>query len=246
MGRLWQKTYVYDGAQYHLDIHGFVRNSVLLPERVTDCSVSFVLRESDETMKVYPFEFKYTVTYEIKNNALHVIFEVENKANKTMYFGIGGHPGINLPLDSVHEFEDYSVYFEDNAKPEQAVFSEDCFFLNGYVPFELSCGRLDLRHSLFDNDAIILKEHGGRVRLRPRDSGLGVEVGFSDFKYLGMWHKPKSDAPYVCIEPWSSLPSEREVITDISKQADLIKLEVGEKYKAEYYVRPEIFKNEDE
>ena len=239
VGRLWQKTYIYDGREYNLKIHGFVRNSELSPENITDSAVSFTMTNSDETLAVYPFEFKYTVTFEIKNGALFVTFEVENRDNKTMYFGAGGHPGINLPLDSKHKFEDYSIYFENGAKPKQAVFSDDCFFLNGYTPFELQKeNRLDMKHKLFDNDAIILKDHGGKVTLKPRDKGYGVEVGFEDFRYLGLWHKPKTDAPYVCIEPWSSLPSLRDVITDITKQKDLIKLEAGEKYKAGYHIKP--------
>ena len=34
-----------------------------------------------------------------------------------------------------------------------------------------------------------------------------VSVSFEDFDYVGVWsmHKP-FDVPYVCIEPWSSLP----------------------------------------
>ena len=242
VGRLWRKTYVYNGKEYNLDIHGFIRNSVLTPENVTGNAVSFVMKNNEETEKLYPFEFSYIVTFEIKNDALNVKFDVLNTGEKTMYFGIGGHPGINLPLDKEHKFEDYSVYFEKDAAPDKAVFSEDCFFLNSYVPFALNGeNRLDMKHGLFDNDAIILKNHGGKVTLRPRDSGLGAVIGFSDFTYLGLWHKPKTDAPYVCVEPWSSLPSEREVITDITKQPDLIKLSSTEQYTSEYFIRPEIF-----
>ena len=242
VGRLWQKTYIYNGRQYPLDIHGFVKDSALLPVSVTESAASFVLKSSDETLLIYPFEFCYRVNFELKNGALYVTYGVENTGVKTMFFGLGGHPGINVPLDGGRAFEDYALYFCKDAAPERAVFSEDCFFLNAYEPFELSEDkRLDMDHSLFDNDAIILKNHGGKVVLRPRDGGLGVTAGLQDFTHLGLWHRPKTDAPYVCIEPWTSLPSKRGVITDISAQPDLIKLENNEKYTAGYYIRPEVF-----
>ncbi len=242
VGRLWQKTYIYDGRQYPLDIHGFVKNSVLEPESVTEAAASFALKSSDETLKIYPFDFVYKVTFEIKNDALYVTYGVENTGEKTMYFGLGGHPGINLPLDNGHVFEDYALYFCKDAAPEKAVFSEDCFFLDAYEPFALrEDQRLDMEHNLFDNDAIILKNHGDRVILKPRRGGRGVTVGLRDFTYLGLWHRPKTDALYVCIEPWTSLPSKRGVITDIAEQSDLIKLEKTEKYTACYYIRPAVF-----
>ena len=39
--------------------------------------------------------------------------------------------------------------------------------------------------------------------------------------YLGIWHMPHTDAPYVCIEPWSSLPSRKDVIEDLETQENL-------------------------
>ena len=48
--------------------------------------------------------------------------------------------------------------------------------------------------------------------------------------YLGIWHWPKTDAPYVCIEPWSSLPARHGSIVQLEKQKDLITAEPGERY----------------
>ena len=38
---------------------------------------------------------------------------------------------------------------------------------------------------------------------------------------FGIWHMPHTDAPYVCIEPWSSLPSRKGVVEDLETQENL-------------------------
>jgi galactose mutarotase-like enzyme len=49
-------------------------------------------------------------------------------------------------------------------------------------------------------------------------------------KYLGLWHVPKTKAPYICIEPWSSLPSRQDIVEEFENQSDLISLPSGETY----------------
>jgi len=57
-----------------------------------------------------------------------------------------------------------------------------------------------------------------------------VTVSFPDMPYLGVWHWPKKDAPYVCIEPWASLPSREGKTAVLEEQADLIRLDPGKTY----------------
>ena len=49
-------------------------------------------------------------------------------------------------------------------------------------------------------------------------------------KYLGLWHMPKTNAPYICIEPWSSLPSREGIIEVFEKQSNLLVLEKNKQY----------------
>ena len=54
---------------------------------------------------------------------------------------------------------------------------------------------------------------------------------------LGFWHMPKTDAPYVCLEPWSSLPSRQDVVEDLETQPDLISLPAGEVWTTTWSLR---------
>lgn len=61
----------------------------------------------------------------------------------------------------------------------------------------------------------------------PQDTH-SVTVSYPDMPYLGIWHMPKMDAPYVCIEPWRSLPAAADQLTVFEEKPDLVHLEAGQ------------------
>ena len=105
------------------------------------------------------------------------------------------------------------------------------------TPFVLEEGvRLPLCHSLFDDDAIILTDMAKRVQLASEKAEKEISVTYPDMKYLGIWHRPKTDAPYVCIEPWSSLPSRKGIVEDLETQPGLVHLAAGEEYRNQFEI----------
>ena len=82
-------------------------------------------------------------------------------------------------------------------------------------------------HNIFDEDAIVLEETSGQVLLHSLKGKKGVRVDYPDMPYIGFWHMPCTDAPYVCIEPWCSLPSRQGITEDLEKQENLLSLESG-------------------
>ena len=153
------------------------------------------------------------------------------------FFGIGGHPGFNVPLEEGLRFEDYVLEFGNPAHPTRVGFTEDCH-LNGqdelYALEEER--RIPLQHNLFDQDAIVLKNMDRCVTLRSDKGTRAVKVRFPQYTHLGFWHMPHTTAPYVCIEPWSSLPSRYGVVEDLSQQSDLVRLEAGKIYENQWSI----------
>ena len=94
--------------------------------------------------------------------------------------------------------------------------------------YELLEGRrIPLRHNLFDEDAIVLEKTSGEVLLHSTKGKKAVKVSYADMPYVGFWHMPCMDAPYVCIEPWCSLPSRQGITENLEEQKNLISLEAG-------------------
>lgn len=84
---------------------------------------------------------------------------------------------------------------------------------------------------MFDDDAIILGNPGSRIQLKAKDRENSITVEYPDMSYLGIWHMPKTQAPYICLEPWTSLPSRKDVVEDLETQENLIGLEAGAVYR---------------
>ena len=111
-------------------------------------------------------------------------------------------------------------------------FSEDCFVNGEDSEFILSDGgKLPLAHNLFDQDAIVLTDMAKAVTLCSEKGTRSVRVSYPQMNFLGIWHMPFTDAPYVCIEPWSALPSRKGRIEDLSEQPNLVHLPAGKRYE---------------
>lgn len=242
IARLTEGKYTYHGKEYSMQIHGIVKCREMEAEEKGD-ELIFSLQSDEETLSQYPFRFRFEIRYRLRGNALTVTCRVENQEDRTMYFGIGGHPGFQVPYLRGTEFSDYVLQFPEAEQPFRVQFSEDCF-VEGETPFtDLREGKLSLRHSLFDQDAIVLRGAGHSVRLclgREWEQRAGKEekreasaicVKFPQMNYVGFWHLPKSEAPYLCIEPWSSLPSRKGIVEDLERQENLLSLEGGEVYE---------------
>ena len=89
---------------------------------------------------------------------------------------------------------------------------------------------------MFDHDAIFLSETSGEVTLRSEKGGKSVCVSYPDMKYVGFWHKPFTKAPFVCIEPWTSVPAYDGVIDKLETKRDMIHLKAGESRSAEFTI----------
>ncbi len=237
IARMTEGKYTLGGREYHMDIHGFVKDSELAAAECGGDGLLLRLKDNEETLARYPYHFTYEIEYRLNGNCLEVVYRVVNEDEKTMYFGIGGHPGFNVPLEDGLQFEDYELTFagagglSSEGDTRRVVFSPACF-VTGTEPFALGDGgTLPLRHDLFDDDAIVLTGVPAQVCLHAKNGRKAVRVSYPQMRYLGIWHKPHSDAPYVCIEPWSSLPSRDGIVEDLAKQPGLIALEAGKTYE---------------
>ena len=230
VARLTNESYTYRGTTYHLPIHGFAPTAAFAVTEGSSDSVTFTMESNPAFYEMYPFLFRFSIRYYLEDQTLCVEFIVENLDSKTMYFGLGGHPGINVPLEEGLTFEDYYLEFP-NASMRRVEFTPACFITGKDDPFEVENNRYPLHHSMFDEDAIVLKDVGGRTKLASDKGSRSVTLIAPDLPVYGFWHMPRTDAPYICLEPWSSLPSRQDVVEDLEKQEDLIALEAGNTYR---------------
>ena len=232
VGRLTDGQYIMDNEKHPLGIHGFFRFQELKLESQSENSVVLSLVPTQELLGQYDRNFKVILSYELQGSTLKISFQVENLDTRNMYFGYGGHPGFRLPLDDALSFQDYDLAFSEKCQPVSIGMSPSCYVQGNDLPLSLVNDQiLPLEHSLFDNDAIIMRNMASAISLKTSKNPHGVTVSYPQMPYLGLWHKPHSDAPYVCIEPWTSLPSRQDVIETFEEKHDMIVLAPHKKYE---------------
>jgi galactose mutarotase-like enzyme len=234
-GRLFEDRYTVADKAYSLERHGFFRRMEL---RLAEYGLEYLLlrTENEKTLyRRYPFRWEAELEYCLEGPTLRVIFRVSNLGRKTMRFAYGGHPGFAVPLIGGLAFEDYYLQFDPSTEPYMIGLSKDGLVEGPEARFALNGGgRLELRHRLFDKDAIFLRGSGENVTLKSDLDAHGVSVSYPGMKFLGIWHTPQTDAPFVCVEPWTSMPARQGVVEDLELKDDMISLGGHDTYQNEW------------
>lgn len=232
-GRLTDGKYTFKGKEYKMNLHGFVRKSLLNVVKKTNTTIVFNIKSNAETLEMYPFNFDFSIKYVLKGAKLINKLIVKNTdENNELLFSLGGHPGFNVPLGDGLTFDDHYMEFKKACQPSQLVMSETCFYTGKDKKFALENDKiLRLKHNLFDNDAIFLSNMADTVTLKSDKSERFVKVHYNDMTHLGFWHAPKTEAPYVCIEPWHGVPAYDKKVDDFETKAEIMRLKPKKTYK---------------
>ena len=203
-------TYRVDGKEYHLPRHGFARDTDFTLIYQSDRKVTFALESSEETKKVYPYDFMLSVSYVLDENKIGVIWHVHNTDTCEIHFQIGGHPAFNVPDMKPGEDQQGRIRL-DNTEPMDALHS----YLDGShemdeVPFiEAEDGVMEFSNNTWRNDSIkIHKCQLHRAELLNKACKAEVTVEFRT-PVVAFWSPYGKQAPFVCIEPWYGIGDPR-------------------------------------
>ena len=231
IGRLTRDSYQYQGTVYPMGIHGFAAGQDFTCRVQEKDKLVLKLTDNEQTRKQYPFALSLEIGFQLVGSQVQISYAVKNRSRQVMPFGIGGYPGFRVPLDDGEDFTDSVVEFAGGCQPDRIGFTPQVYLSGQDEAYPLEEGKyLPLCHDLFDQDAIILKNMSREVTLRSKVSSHGVTVSYPEMSYLGLWHWPETDAPYLCIEPWTSLPARQDVVEDFGCKSDLIHLLPGKTY----------------
>jgi galactose mutarotase-like enzyme len=195
VGTLKNNSFHHNEIEYHLSRHGFARDIEFELIDATENSAVFSIQSSEETLKVYPFEFELQIIYTLDGNNLSIAYKVINKGKYTMPFSIGAHPAFALP----NHFENYAIAFEKE-EPLEYYLLENDLISNKTKKLEVQNKQIPLTFELFKNDALIFKTLQSKSLTILENKNPILRVHFEDFPSLGIW--TKMNAPLLCIEPW--------------------------------------------
>jgi galactose mutarotase-like enzyme len=229
VGRLKNDEYTFSENKYQLPRHGFARNHEFEISSQNEESVTFSLKESEETLTNYPFNFELKIQYTLKDSQLEIAYSVINNSNTIMPFSLGAHPAFAIDSD----FEDYSLLFEkDDVLVNHELENEN--FTGKSVAIPLINNQLPLSYSLFEKDAIVLKKLDSEKVVLLKKEIPYLAVDYKGFPNLGIWTKP--EAPFLCIEPWCGFADNINTKGTILNKEGIITLQPNEVFTTSFSI----------
>ncbi|MEA5429453.1 aldose 1-epimerase family protein [Arcicella lustrica] len=204
VGALKNNQYFYQGKTYTLPRHGFARERVFSVEVQKEDSITFLLKEDEESLKVFPFPFEFRLIYTLVEKTLSVSYSVRNTGNEEMYFSVGGHPAFAVPLSEDTVYEDYYLEFNQTEDFQRWELADGGLIKKEATRFLENTNRLALTKELFYQDALVFKhQKSTEVILKSDKVSKQLKFTFENFPFLGIW--AAINANFVCIEPWCGI-----------------------------------------
>ncbi|MBB6003680.1 aldose 1-epimerase family protein [Arcicella rosea] len=204
IGALKNNQYRYQGKTYTLPRHGFARERVFSVESQMESSITFLLKEDEESLKVFPFNFEFRLVYTLVEKTLSVSYAVKNTGNEEMYFSVGGHPAFAVPLSENSVYDDYYLEFNQTEDFPRWELADGGLIKKEASTFLENTNRLPLTKELFYQDALVFKHlQSTSVVLKADNSDTKLTFDFEGFPFLGIW--AAINANFVCIEPWCGI-----------------------------------------
>ena len=237
-GRLLNNQYTYSGKSYDMKCHGFFTLYAPAVVSQTKNSISFKLTSTDQTLRIYPFDFSLILTYTINGNVLSVDATVENTGDTVLPFMYGAHPGFNIPMDNNLVLEDYAIDFYTD-KLIRTPLNGGPFTSDKTEIIELQNGKIPLSEQwLMEVGTAIFKNETCHAKLSSEKGSRSIEMEYGDeFKYVCLWKAVGEEATYVCIEPWSGIPADGITPERFEDRPSMVRLAPGENKKFSYKIK---------
>ncbi len=187
-GNLPDDTFNYQDQSYTLVQHGFGRR---VPWEVKEtstnncASITLEINSSEDTLKLYPFDFFVSYTYELQGNKLKIWQTYTNKSASEMPFSAGFHPYFLVGDKQKLDVEIPGTEYASNVDQTIKTFA----------------GNFDYQKA--EIDAAFTAISANVTSFSDRDLGRKITLRYSDlFSTLVFW--TLRDQNFVCVEPWSA------------------------------------------
>lgn len=236
VGKTYKNKVKINGNVYPTSQHGFARDHKFSLAGKGEDSISFLLESTEEMKAAYPFSFRLTVTYTLRERKVCVEWKVENTSGEDMYFTIGGHPAFRFAGKGERK-EDYLLYFPNRESLNYVLFDFDEAAVNPDKVYELKLdkGFCPMTEEMFLQDALIFD--GGQVEevwICRKDGTPYVGMESRGFPSFGIWSV--KDAPFVCLEPWDGRCDNIGFDGELSQKPNVVTVKKDGTYVKEYVI----------
>jgi galactose mutarotase-like enzyme len=212
------------GAVRHMPVHGFARDMLFRRRFVGADRCELVLEDSEQTHGYYPFSFRLSAVYRLLPDGVSVAFRLTNPGRELLSAALGVHPGFVWPLPGASDLQRHVI--ELGAMARRPFLRAQEGMLVPDSPASESPSVLHVSPDLFADGAMVLDSPARRGSVVYYGDGpYALRVGWHGFGYVGLWSRPPGG--FICIEPWSTLPSTRGYSGEWANLPGLIQIPSG-------------------
>lgn len=187
-----QPTFKVNGKDFKCDIkHGVLREKECSLFEKEDDRIVLKFTSDKETLRQFPYNFEFYVSYTLSGAKLSVSYKVINRENIPMPCYVGGHPGLYAKDGKA------TIVFEKEEQPR--IWNLDDGEVVSSTLFE-KFRELNISKETLN----IYKTY---IFSGLKSSFLTMKTADVDYKFtfsspvLGLWSKPHA-GEYLCVEPW--------------------------------------------
>jgi len=257
VGSVKNKEYILDGKAYPMGQHGFARDMEHILVSQSEDTLWFKLESNEETMAKYPFAFVLKIGYQLIENAVKVLWEVENPDANVLPFSIGAHPAFICPVDEAESKEGYKISFgrfvnkmainfmNTVIDPEVKIVPVDEIHHHGNtrdtglaitedIVLPMSEGICEITPGFFDRCTYMIEGNQANSVGLVDPSGKEFITVLFNTPLFAIWSPEEKNAPFICIEPWYGRCDHIDFNGELGDREYTNKLESGDKFHAEY------------
>lgn len=191
------------GAVHELGQHGFARDLPFTVSAFSDVAVCMTLASSAATREGYPYDFAFSVRYQLLADGLEVALQTRNTGDRPLPYYAGHHFYFALPhLQRAASELSMPAAERVRQSPDGGLTKPEA----GDGEYRLDDGRLqDTFHVLRAPGPVSLALPGRSIRLA-LDGANGEGAHGARWHAVTTWTE-RDDSDFYCVEPWLGLPN---------------------------------------
>ena len=185
-----------EDKEYKIDQHGFFRDSEFDMYKAGGKIVA-ILKSTNETMKIWPYQFNFRATFEIVENGLKMNFIFKNKDTLAMNIAPGFHPYFAVK----NREEVYITTKSKTGNDSLDNFQETTLEETGVFEVIDEKDGIKKLHIQKAPNIQLIDHQLQETAINPgNDSEIILCTDMNIFNRMTVW-RPKLDVAYICIEP---------------------------------------------
>lgn len=234
VGRLAHHRLRHNGQDHSLTQHGFARDRLFTATSQDAHSCTLTLQDDDATRALYPFAFRFSLSFSVADGLLTIAYRCDNTGRETLPVNMGAHPAFIWPLaDGIAKSAHVLTFEQEEDAPIPRL--RDGLLGPAIHPSPIVNRVLQLDEQLFATDAIILPEINSRSVRFTAPGAPGIEMTWQGFPAFGIWMRPPGD--FLCLEPWHGMASPQGFEGEITDKPGVALLPPGQTLAARFTIR---------